>query len=192
MLRSSDFNLRKLHERDLPDVFAWRNSNRVRHNMFNSHLISWEEHQSWFARVKNDNKNIYMIFECQGTPIGVTYFTNINWRDKVGFWGFYLGMDSLPRGTGAVMGWFSLEYAFAILELRKLSGEVFSFNLASVSLFKKMGFFEEGRFREHVYKEGLFEDVIFLSLLKRDWERDKSKVEKLIFIERPSYELCDS
>lgn len=174
------YRLRPLDERDLDRVLAWRNSDRIRENMYTDHVITPEEHREWFRKVEPGGKDVYLVFEHHGRPLGMVYFTDIDRKNGNSHWGFYLGEKGLPPGTGSVMGVLGLEYAFGFLNIRKLYGEAFVFNAASIRFFLRLGFVQEGRLSKHVLKGGRFEDVVVFGLLREDWEKNREALERSI------------
>lgn len=158
-------------------VLEWRNSNRIRANMFTDHCITCEEHQIWFDKVNQSKSDIYKIFEFQGRPLGLVCFTNIDRKNNRCHWGFYLGEENLPKGTGLLMGYLGVKYAFEDLGIRKLCSEVFAFNISSIKFHKKLGFKEEGFFSKHVFKSGNYEDVILFALFDEDWSKNRLNLE---------------
>jgi UDP-4-amino-4,6-dideoxy-N-acetyl-beta-L-altrosamine N-acetyltransferase len=184
MFNKLEFKLRKITEQDLELILQWRNSERVRVNMFTDKIITLEGHNAWFERIKSDTDNLYMIFEWEGIPIGVSSFTKINWEHRVCSWGFYLGESDLPSGMGTVMGYHSLEYAFEMLKIRKVTGEVFAFNVPSNKLFHKLGFICEGRLRAFMYKNGVLEDLILFGIFKDEWAKAKNERINTVFSEQ--------
>ncbi|WP_088187760.1 UDP-4-amino-4,6-dideoxy-N-acetyl-beta-L-altrosamine N-acetyltransferase [Desulfosporosinus sp. FKA] len=167
-----DYQLRPLEKCDLERVLCWRNSDRVRGNMFLDHIITREEHFAWFKRIQADNANSrYMIFEFEGKPLGLVKFTDIDSQSARCKWGFYLGEEGLPPGTGLTMGLLGVEFAFYHLKIRKLCSEVLAFNLRSINFHIKLGFSEEGRFIQHIWRNDRYEDIVYFALFKNDWER---------------------
>jgi len=179
--RREDYSLRPLAEEDLERVLAWRNSERIRAGMYTDHVISPEEHRAWFERVRGEKRPPVMVFEHRGNPIGIVSISNRDDRNGRSYWGFYIGEAAAPRGSGTAMGFFGLEYIFETLNVRKLIGEAFSFNEASIRFHKKLGFSEEGRFAKHVLKKGLYEDVVSFALFREDWLRRKKDLEEACF-----------
>jgi UDP-4-amino-4,6-dideoxy-N-acetyl-beta-L-altrosamine N-acetyltransferase len=161
--------LRPIQESDLPIILAWRNSPRIRMAMFNEDIITLEEHQKWFQRIQSDPNAIYLIFEIGSFPVGTVNFTSIDRKNQRCLWGFYIGLEDLPKGTGFRMGCLALDYAFELLNMRKICGEVLANNLPSRNFHRKLGFSEEGHFKEHVLKGDTYHDVVLFSLLKNDW-----------------------
>lgn len=176
-----DYNLRPLTEDDLATVLTWRNSERIRSNMYADHVIKSDEHRAWFTRTVKDASCRYLVLEHLGQPIGLSYVTDIDCTNGTCMWGFYVGAADAPRGSGTVMGCLSMNYIFEQEELRKVCGEVLDFNKPSQKLFGRLGFAKEGCRRQHVIKNGLATDVILFSLLVDEWQNtEASRVRDLI------------
>ena len=169
MLLRKECHLRVLEEKDLELVLGWRNSDRIRANMFTDHIISLDEHREWFEKVANSLISKHFIFEYNGSPKGVVNVTAIDTHNNKCDWGFYVGGDNLPPGASLAMGYLGLEYIFEVLNIRKLYSEVFGFNTASIKFHKKLGFIEEGYLKAHALKNGRYEDVVCMALFQDDW-----------------------
>lgn len=174
------FRLREIDEKDLDMVLRWRNSERIRHNMFTDRVITADEHNKWFNKIKPDSETKCLIFECKGRSVGVVTFTGIDEINNRCHWGFYLGETDMPPGIGSIMGFLALEHAFLKLRVRKVCSEVLAFNKASINLHKKLGFIEEGRLKGHVLKHGKYEDVIIFALSEDEWQLRKKQIEGFI------------
>lgn len=176
--------LRPMAEKDIKKVLEWRNSERVRANMFSDHLITMDEHLAWFERARNQQPSLFMLFEYGGNPQGVISVSDVDNRNSKCQWGFYIGEANAPRGIGTIMGYLGLEYIFEKMNMRKLIGEVIAFNQGSINYHDKLGFVKEGHFVKHVLKNGNYEDVSSFALFKDDWMKSKSRLEKLCFSNR--------
>lgn len=174
------FRLRPLTEDDLRIVFDWRNSDRIRSNMYSSHFIAWEEHQRWFERLAGNNNKVYRIFEVGESPAGLVNFIDIDRNNGLSSWGFYMGATGYPKNTGLIMGVLGLELAFQELGLRKICGECFAFNIASIKFHERLGFKQEGYFVEHIRRGEKFEDIVRFALFDRDWSAKQSALEDII------------
>lgn len=172
-MRPSNGKLRKLEKSDLNRILVWRNSDRIRVTMFTDHVITPEEHRKWFEDMDNSDK-VYFIFELDCIPVGLSNFTEIDWLNNRCFWGFYIGETEVPRGTGLLMGYLSMEYAFEQFKIRKVCSHVLAGNKVSLNYHKKLGFSEEGLFKQHIKKNDRYEDVIYLALFNDDWLKNKT------------------
>ena len=181
MAKRDDFTLKPMSEMDLPTVLQWRNSERVRANMYTDHVIPLQEHHAWFSRAKDDPKAKYFVFEHKGTPVGVVNIVQIDDRNRKCYWGFYLGEMDASKACGPAMEFLALEYMFTTLHMHKVCCEVFSFNESVIKLHKKFGFIEEGTFVDHVLKNDVYEDTVSLAIFKDSWDMLRQKLEKLCF-----------
>lgn len=171
-----DYSLRKLDRSDLCMVLEWRNSERVRENMYSDQFITWEQHETWFSRIEHDCSSDYLIFQIKERPVGLINFTDIDRRNHKCFWGFYLGRIDLPKGTGRIMGFLGLEHIFKQELVRKVCGEVLAFNESSIAFHQRLGFKQEGRFKKHIWKNEQYVDVLSFALFKEDWQVHKTQL----------------
>jgi UDP-4-amino-4,6-dideoxy-N-acetyl-beta-L-altrosamine N-acetyltransferase len=177
MLKRNNLNLRPVKESDLPMLLEWRNSERIRANMYTDHIITGEEHRSWFNRLQQKRDIISLVFEMDQRPLGIVNINRIDRDSNSCHWGFYIGDPDAPRGSGIYMGYVGLEYIFKTLDFRKVTGEALVFNQASIAFHKKLGFSQEILPPVQVLKNGKYEDIVSFALTKDDWLRVKSDLE---------------
>jgi RimJ/RimL family protein N-acetyltransferase len=63
-----------------------------------------------------------------------------------------------------------LKYAFLEMNLNRVGLEVMSYNEAGIRAYTKVGFQPEGRLRAFVYRDGVYYDIIPMSILRSEWE----------------------
>jgi len=71
------------------------------------------------------------------------------------------------RGYGTESCRLLIDYAFKKIGLRKIIVAVFSNNVPSYAMFKKLGFKVEGCLKKHIFYRGKYYDKFFLSLFKK-------------------------
>jgi UDP-4-amino-4,6-dideoxy-N-acetyl-beta-L-altrosamine N-acetyltransferase len=168
--------LQLLTESDLPLVLTWRNSPEVRRYMLTKHLISEKEHRAWFKRIRSDESAFWYIHSDQdGVLDGVIGFSEYKPEQKSAFWGFYLG-EKTSSSSGLLLGFEGLEEAFNGLKLHKLNAEVTSDNGRSLSFHRKLGFEEEGHFKQHYHDGDQYLDVFRFGILAKLWERQRQTI----------------
>lgn len=163
-------SLRPMTEDDLDQVRDWRNAEDVRQNMYTSHLISKQEHSSWWQSQSLTPSSRLLICEVDGIACGVVTFSRYTGAGGSASWAFYSG-DRGRRGVGGLMEALALEYAFETLRVDRLECEVLAFNDAVVRFHLKHGFKIEGIAREAHQRDGIGHDVVRLALLSSDWNR---------------------
>lgn len=171
--------LKEMQESDLSLVLSWRNQEFIRKLMYNSAVISKEEHVEWFNKIQKQNTSEALVFYFNNKPYGVINIHNINTLNGTCDWGFYIGEKDAPSGLGKILGYLGIQFIFYELNMRKICAEVLEFNKKSYFFHKKIGFDEEGILKEQIYKEGKYIDVILFGLLEKKWSvfRDKLKKE---------------
>lgn len=129
--------LRTMALGDLELVRSWRNHPEVRRYMYSQNEIGIDEHASWFQSASAAHDRVLLILEIHGRPCGYVNFS-IHANGE-GYWGFYLAPD-MPKGTGTVLGRLAMDYAFSILDLGCVWGEVLPENIVSQHFHLKLGF----------------------------------------------------
>jgi RimJ/RimL family protein N-acetyltransferase len=75
------------------------------------------------------------------------------------------------KGVGRACTEWMVDYAFTTLNLRRVYLEVLATNERAASLYRKLGFKEEGRLRQHQLKNGVYIDVLIMGVLRGEWRR---------------------
>lgn len=90
MFVKSDFSLRPMELRDKDSIRFWRNQPHVRDVMYTDHIITHEEHDTWFERAIQSPDAVYLILEHRDASVAFINFTSIDRKNNKCFWGFYL------------------------------------------------------------------------------------------------------
>ncbi len=166
--------LRPMTDADLELVLAWRNHPDVRQHMYTRNEISFEEHSRWFRGASVDPDRHLLILEVDTVPQGY-----INFRcdgEGAAVWGFYLAPDA-PKGTGRLLGEAATRYAFDILELERIWGEVLPDNLASQNFHLRHGFVLESILPDKIFGEQKVGNVRRYLLTRDAWQARQGTTE---------------
>jgi len=63
-----------------------------------------------------------------------------------------------------------LRYAFEVLNLNRVSLSVYDYNPRGIRSYEKAGFVEEGRSRQWLQREGKRWDLVYMGILRSEWE----------------------
>lgn len=171
-----------IKEGDLEQIRNWRNSKEVSQYMYTSEEITTEQQKNWFLKIQSDTSQKYWIIEYNGEKLGLVSLYNIKHNFKHCSWAFYLGNTQVRgAGIGSKVEYTILEYVFETMHLNKLMCEVFSFNEKVIQMHKKFGFQQEGYFKEHILKDGVYHDVVALAILKSEWTKLKDQLNESIY-----------
>ena len=170
-----EVTFRDVTDGDKARLLAWRNTPEVARWMYGAHLITAEEHERWWGTALTDPRRRYWIIEVDGAPAGLVNLYDIDRVHRRCTWAFYLGDPGLRgRGVGAYVEYWVLEQVFETLGLHKLWCEVLTANEAVWKLHQRHGFQIEARLRDHVFKDGAFQEVLGLGLLQEEWRAARS------------------
>jgi UDP-4-amino-4,6-dideoxy-N-acetyl-beta-L-altrosamine N-acetyltransferase len=158
--------LRPMTDADLKLVLTWRNHPDVYQHMYTRNKISFEEHLRWFGGASVDPTRHLLILEVDAMPRGYVNFRCHVTRAAV--WGFYLAPDA-TKGTGRLLGEVATSYAFGVLGLETIWGEVLPDNLASQKFHQRHGFVLESILTANITGDHKVGNVHRYLLTKDNW-----------------------
>lgn len=102
--------------------------------------------------------------------IGKAAIRFIEWSNGNGWLELGIGSaDDRRKGYGAQALQMLLRFAFAELNLYRVTARVQEYNAAAIALLKKFGFTEEVRRRQALERDGRRWDLLVFGLLKDEW-----------------------
>lgn len=112
--------------------------------------------------------SIYALTE--NKLIGGVDLNGINWSARTSWIGIGIGdRNYWGRGYGREAMRLAIQFAFDELNLRRINLNVFEYNKRAFLAYQKLGFVEEGRYRSWLHRGGRRWDLIFMGLLRSDW-----------------------
>lgn len=156
------------------DVFAWRNTTRVRQAMLTQHLITADEHAAWWDRKQADPDFHMMLLDEDGITKAVQIFFNGSTSGSI-WWAFYFTPNA-PQDMGAMLHFWKktelsgLAYAFDHLNCTRLVCEVLRSNSGVLNWHKRFGFEE--------CDPSISENAEHYDLEVMDFSRDKYLLKK--------------
>lgn len=169
-----DVCLREFVEDDIPLKVRWINDCRNNRYLHYDIPLCATKTLSWF-RMKNRKTRLDCVIEFQGHPVGLIGLLQIDRENEKAE--FYISMgevDFKRQGIATKASRALLRYAFQILKLHKIYLNTDAENEVAHKLFEKLGFVQEGFFRDDMVHRGKFIDRIRYALISNsiDVERD--------------------
>ena len=152
--------------KDAKLLYEWKNDKETIENSITKRGVTMEEHLNWLQGViHNSNRQLY-ILDVDGVSVGqlrldleVMPATEVNGTkdatkktEITAEISYGLGAEHRGKGLGKVL----LEQAETLADLfciGELTAEVLPHNVASQSLFKKLGYVEEKKEELYIYKK---------------------------------------
>ena len=168
--------LREICRSDIPIINSWRNNPEIIETLGSSfRYINEEMDINWFNNYLSNRASTIRLAICEKTTntlIGAGYLLGIDWVNRSAEFAIWVGERS-HQGKGA--GFFAvreiLSHAFRDLNLHRIHLTVLATNLRAINLYQKIGFIEEGRHRQVVFKNGCFIDMLQMSILANEFSR---------------------
>ena len=162
--------IRHITENDTEKIIEWRNKPSVNQYFIYRDTFTRESHLNWYHnRVQTGEVAQFMIMANE-EAIGSAYLRDIDYKNKKCEFGIFIGEESnCGKGFGKIASKLVINYAFNELKINKIFLRVFSTNSRAIKCYEKIGFKQEGLFREDVIIDGIPYDLIFMAILRKDW-----------------------
>ena len=160
-----------LQESDLEKIQEWLNDDDVTKLLFQglkpSNLQVMKE--DFNKNIRNAKEIVFLIVDKKSNKkVGWTGIYEIDWISKKGELRFFIG-DKKFWGKGFATDAVSLliDYAFKKLNLHRVYGGANKENKASIRIFKKLSFSEEGITKDGYFRNGRYYDLIHFGLINK-------------------------
>lgn len=169
------YRLRELERRDLPILNGWRADRALIGQLGAAfrHVGSAVD-ERWFDSYLASRANNVRLAICgeDDQPVGAVYLLGIDWVHRHGEFSIWIGATAQQRkGAGEAGTRGMLAHAFDDLNLQRVHLSVLARNEPAIRLYRKVGFSEEGRLRNAVFKAGRYEDMLMMALLRGEYAK---------------------
>ena len=173
MLKYTETIIRPLTLDDLDNVMTWVNDPEVigRYAYFTKPISRGEEEKWLKGKLESKVDCFYAIENADDVYLGNCAIEKIHWPAKHGRLSITIGnKEERGKGHGFRAINLLLDQAFNEHNLHKVYLIVAVDNQKSINLFKKCGFLEEGRYRDHYIINGNFIDMFAMGILKNEFK----------------------
>jgi RimJ/RimL family protein N-acetyltransferase len=176
MLEGNKVLLRPVRRSDLQYFLRWYNDQEVTQYLSMYLPMTEMAEEKWIEdlgtiRARTDAPFVIEAVEADDVkPIGSTGLTGINAKDHNASFGIAIGdKDYWSKGYGTEAARLLVNYGFDQLNLHRVNSSAVSFNERSIRMHLKVGFKEEGRQREAIFKNGRYHDHVIFGILRAEW-----------------------
>lgn len=167
----NNIHIRKYSEENHPKTVEWLNSPDIRKSFGITYEVTLTQHSKW---VKENPHVEFLPLYVDDDYIGNIVLT-LQPRHKAAYLQIYIGSpERRGQGLGKDFMSLALKHCFDELGLHRIWLHVREYNTAALSLYKGLGFVDEGIERESIYSEGRFLNQVRMSLLKDEFNRKET------------------
>jgi RimJ/RimL family protein N-acetyltransferase len=183
MLRGERVNLGPIKREYIECFLKWFNDPELTQYLTSYRPMTRMAEEEWIENLKNrgDTINFSIVIPNEDGSeklIGNCGIHEINWKNRFGEIGIAIGEKEYQnKGYGTEAIELLLEYGFETVNLNRLELCTYAFNVRALKSYKKVGFIEEGRKRQHVWVNGKYHDEIIMGILAEEW-RERKKIKK--------------
>lgn len=153
-----------LREKHLAAVWEWVNDPALAPMIGTVFPVSRHEHAAWFRSLKKDPRRRFFAIMADGRHVGNTGVKMLYPEDGRAELFLFIGdAGDRRRGIGAVATRRLTELCFREFQIHKVYVTIFAYNKAALACYGSAGFAREAVWREHLYRNGRYHDVIVLS-----------------------------
>ena len=171
ILRGETVSLEPRREEDLHLYLSWFADTQVTRTLLRRSVPSPRQEEEWLHNAASSDSGVAWRIVVDGRTIGGTGIDAIDWLNRHGVTGLFIG-DRSEWGKGYASQAVALRTAFAFRELglERLESESFEHNIAMHRALEKSGYHKIGRRRRHIYRDGGWNDVFIFEVLREEWE----------------------
>ena len=178
MLKGNRVILRPMRRSDINYFLKWFTDPEVTQYLAAIYLPMTEmADEKFIEELGTSRSQTQVIFVIEATegesniPIGNTTLSAINPKDHLATFGIAIGEKAYwSKGYGTEAARLLVNYGFEQLNLHRISSGAVAFNERSIRMHLSVGFREEGRERELLFKNGKFHDYVIFGLLRAEWK----------------------
>lgn len=175
LLEGDLIRLTAIEKKDAADFARWYSDMEFLGLMtpMQAYPFSLEEEESFIENQRKDDHSVNFAIRTldENKIIGNCGLKGINRASANAELGVGIGEKAYwGKGYGTDAVRVLLKYAFWEMNLHRIVLNVFSFNERAIKSYRKLGFQQEGVLREAVFRNGSYQDIVVMSLLRREWE----------------------
>ncbi len=181
MIEGMLINLRAREEADASAFHRWFNDHEVTRFIGDSFpIVSMSRQRELIQSMGSDSqRRLYSIVLKDGTLIGNCELRGFNWTARSAEAGIVIGeKEYWGKGYGGEAMNLMLRVAFEGLNMHRVYLRVADFNERGIRSYHRIGFREEGRWREARFLDGRYADTVQMSILEHEW-RERQTAEQL-------------
>jgi diamine N-acetyltransferase len=174
IIRHGSVFLRPAEREDLARFVAWLGDARTVRTLALRGPISLAMEEGWFERLLEvQGRDTWHFVICRaedGRPLGAIGLHDVDTINGSAMLGIFIGDPAdTGRGYGSDALRALVSFGFAELRLERIWLDVYAYNERARQVYDRVGFVHEGTLRHALYRDGAFQDVHRMSILRDEW-----------------------
>ncbi len=183
-LETESIGLKKLTQKECTETYVdWMNDEQVTRTLVSGKTPqSIEDVQSFIAISNHASRITFAIYrKDQNHHIGNVKLDHIDWINRKADFGILIGdRASWGKGYATQATKLVIDYAFSVLNLNRVYLGVLESNPSASTIYRNIGFLEEGRKKQDQLFQGQYVDSLIMAITRQRWLVHGKKVVAII------------
>lgn len=181
MFSGERIRLRAVEKSDIEHVMNWVNNREITRWLPDLQLpVARLAEQAYLERVvdrEHPRDRYYTVESLAGDYLGAAGLHGIDWVNRRAELGIIIAWPGQGYGSDTVRT--LLRVAFRGLNLEKVYLRTTGSNSRAIACYRKCGFMEIGRLRQHRWLHGKWEDEVFMEIFREEWMEEGNRHEDI-------------
>ncbi|MFZ4808751.1 MAG: GNAT family N-acetyltransferase [Hyphomicrobiaceae bacterium] len=163
--------IRLIERRDIEEARVLHNEDGTLAKLTDIGHVSEAQQEGWFQSVSTSRTSRRYVarLRTDDSFVGVFRVDHIDLWNRNAMVGADVVAHMRRQGFAREMFEYVLDYLFKHCGLHRVGLVTLANNTAAIALYTKLGFVEEGREREAIFRDGRFQNLVAMGLLGREW-----------------------
>ncbi|MDE1011644.1 spermidine N1-acetyltransferase [Paraburkholderia agricolaris] len=168
--RSSELTLRPLERTDLRFVHEVNNNAKIMRYWFEEPYETFSElTQLYDQHVHDLRERRFVAIDNEGQTVGVVELIELDYIHRRGEFQIIIAPHAQGRGYATVATQLAIDYAFSVLNLRKVYLIVDKSNTAAIHVYEKCGFRHEAELIEEFFGNGRYHNALRMCMFQSEF-----------------------
>jgi RimJ/RimL family protein N-acetyltransferase len=175
MLKGNKVQLEPVKREYIESYLKWLNDPEIIQYLSIFIPLTRMMEEDWIDNLKNRKDTlVFAIITSEENDkkklIGNCGLHDIDWKNRHCAVGIMIGEKEYHgKGYGTEAMELLIKYGFEEVNLNRIQLHVYDFNIRAIKSYTKIGFVEEGRMRQAMFKKGEYHDMVLMSILHEEW-----------------------
>ncbi|HEY2020499.1 spermidine N1-acetyltransferase [Paraburkholderia sp.] len=168
--RSRELSLRPLERTDLRFVHEVNNDAKIMRYWFEEPYETFSElSQLYDEHVHDLRERRFVAIDNKGATVGLVELIELDYIHRRGEFQIIIAPHAQGRGYASIATRLAIDYAFSVLNMRKLYLIVDKSNAAAIHVYEKCGFRHEAELIEEFFGNGRYHNALRMCLFQADF-----------------------
>lgn len=169
ILQKNGYGIRAIKLEDIEWARQVHNEPSVLRMLTDPRPVSASKQRIWFKNLQKSQSSERWIVEYKKEKIGIVRIDEIDHINKSVRIGLDVHKKFRGKGHAKKIYKFLFEHWFEKENMNRIWLMVAEYNEIAYNLYRKLGFKEEGRARQALFRDGKYYDYIIMSILRDEW-----------------------